>query len=31
MSEENMEIVRRAYEALSRHDFDTFKALHDPR
>ena len=25
-----MEIVRRAYDALSRHDFNTFKALHDP-
>ena len=30
MSEENVEIVRRAYDALSRHDFNTFKALHDP-
>ncbi len=30
MSEENVEIVRRAYDALSQRDFNTFRALHDP-
>ncbi len=29
MSQENVEIVRRAYDALSRRDFDTFSGLHD--
>ena len=31
MSEENVEIVRRAYEAVRRRNFDAFLALHDTK
>jgi ketosteroid isomerase-like protein len=30
MSQENVEVVRRVYDALSGRDFNTFRALHDP-
>jgi ketosteroid isomerase-like protein len=30
MSKENVEIVRRAYDAMGRQDLDSFLALHDP-